>query len=363
MKLSIFLKLQQKRILKNIPFLLLLLLFPLCLFLLSRSFDTAKDSRIPVGLCLSTEDSLAETVCEKLINGTDSLFTFSMVSSEDDLIKQVQSNRLECGYFFQKELGEELDHSHLKNLITVYVSENTTCTGILNELVYANLFEEYSLSLLQESLTKAGHLPFTEQEAEEFSLPPVTEEDVEEHYRSQLANNSTFRFDIQFVSGTDTFSTGQAGIASATTPLFRGLASLFLLLCGFLALLTAYQDEKNGLYAKLYGTKRVLYPRIAQITYLLPAGISCLLGLALSGSVTDWGKELVALLCYLAMLLLFYTVLGTVIRNHTMLCAAFPMILLCTLVFTPVIADLTAFFPWLKTIRYVLPTYYYLLFF
>ena len=363
MKLTVFLKLQQKRVLKNIPFLLLLLLFPLCLFLLSRSFNRSEDSRIVVGLCLATEDTLAETVCEKLVSGSDSLFAFSMVSSEEDLIKQVQSNQLECGYFFQKELGEELDRSHLKNLITVYVSETTTCTGILNELVYANLFEEYSLSLLQDSLTEAGHLPFTEQAAETFSLPPVTEKDVEEHYRSHLTDNSTFRFDVQFVSDGDTLSIGQTGIASATTPLFRGLASLFLLLCGFLAQLTAYQDEKNGLYAKLYGTKRILYPRIAQLTYLLPAGVSCLLGLALSGSVTDWYKELIALLCYLAALLLFYTILGAVIRNHTMLCAAFPMVLLCTLVFTPVIADLTAFFPWLKAIRYVLPTYYYLLFF
>lgn len=363
MKLTVFLKLQQKRILKNIPFLLLLLLFPLCLFLLSRSFNKAEDSRIAVGLCLATDDSLAQTTCEKLVNGTDSLFTFSMVTSENDLIKKIRSNQLECGYFFHKNLGEELDRSHLKNLITVYVSENTTCTGILNELVYANLFEEYSLSLLLESLTAAGHLPFTAQEAEDFLLPPVTEEDVEKYYRSHLTDNSTFRFDIRFVSGTDTLSSDQTGIVSATTPLFRGLASLFLLLCGFLALLTVYQDEKNGLYAKLYGVKRILYPRFAQLTYLLPAGISCLLGLALSGSVTHWGKEIVALLCYLAVLLLFYTILGTLIRNHTVLCAAFPMVLLCTLVFTPVIADLTAFFPWLKAIRYALPTYYYLLFF
>ncbi len=363
MKFTVFFTMQQKRILKNVPFLLLLLLFPLCLFLLSRSFDTTEDSRIAVGLCLNTEDPLAETVCKKLVNGTDSLFVFSMFSSEEDLLKNVQNNQLECGYIFEKELETELDRSHLKNLVTVYVSENTTCAGILNELVYANLFEEYSLSLLQETLYSAGHLPYTEYEAEDFSLPPVTEKNVEEYYRSYLSNDSTFRFDTQFIDGTKTLSSAQTGISSTTAPLFRGLASLFLLLCGFLALLTAYQDEKNGLYARLYGTKRILYPRIAQLTYLLPSGLSCLLGLALSGAITDWGKELVALLCYLAALLLFYAVLGAVIRNHTMLCAAFPMVLLCTLVFTPVIADLTAFFPWLKAIRYALPTYYYLLFF
>lgn len=363
MKLTVFIKMQQKRILKNIPFLLLLLLFPLCMFSLSRTFDTTEDSRIAVGLCLTTEDALAQNVCEKLVNGTDSLFAFSMIDSEEELIKQIQSNQLECGYLFQEELEEELNRSHLKNLITVYVSESTTCTGVLNELVYANLFEEYSLSILKELLADAGHLPFTDAEADNLSLPPVTETTIEEYYRSHLTDNSTFRFDIRFVSGKDTVSAALTGISSATTPLFRGLASLFLLLCGFLSLLTAYQDEKNGLYAKLYGTKRIFYPRITQLTYLLPSGISCLLGLVLSDTAKVWYLETVALLCYMAILLLFYNLLGAVIRNHTALCAAFPMILLCTLIFTPVIADLTAFFPWLKAVRYALPTYYYLLFF
>ena len=105
---------------------------------------------------------------------------FSMISSEEDLIKKIQSNRLECGYVFHKNLRKELDRSHLKNLITVYVSENTTCTGILNELVYANLFEEYSLTLLQDSLTTAGHLPFTDGDRTESSLSPVTKEEIEQ---------------------------------------------------------------------------------------------------------------------------------------------------------------------------------------
>ncbi len=361
MKLTVFFKLQLKRVCKNVPFVLLLLLFPLCLVLLSRSFDNKEDTRIAVGICLDTEDDLAETVCKKLLTLDDSLFFFTQVDTEEELIKQVQNNTLECGYLFQKELGTELDKSRLKNLISVYVSETTTCTGVLNELVYANLFEEYSLSLLQESLINAAHLPFTEAEADESGLPPVTVQDIEESYRSQLENGSTFRFDVHFVSGTKTAPL--TGTTAATFPLLRGLAALFLLLCGFVGLLTTYHDEQNGLYAKLYGGKRFLFPRVTQLTYLLPAGLVCLLGLSLSGSFTHLGTELLALACYLLALLAFYTVLGTLIRNHTVLCAAFPMMLLCTLVFTPVIVDLSSYFPWMRVVRYALPTYYYLLFF
>lgn len=361
MNLFAFVTLQFKRILKNKPFLLLLLFFPVCLFLLSQAFHKEKDSRIPVGICLSTEDRLTETLCEKLLTMEDSLFVFYSVASEEELLRSVQNNRFECGYLFQKPLGQELDKSHLKNLITVYVSESTTCTGVLNELVYANLFEEYALSLLQETLKESGHLPFTDGDRTESSLSPVTKEEIEHYYRAHLADGSTFRIEVQFLSGPDTVL--PSGTASATLPLLRGFTAVFLLLCGFLALLTVYHDKKNGLYTRIYGAARITFPCVTMFAYLLPAGLSCLLGLCCSGIVTRWGTEFLALLCYLFAIVLFYSVLGAGIHSHTVLCAAFPMVLLCTLAFTPVLVDLSIFFPWIKVVRYVFPTYYYLLFF
>lgn len=361
MKLSTFFCMQLKRLWKNKVLLLLLLAFPIAMYLLSRSLQGNEDSRISVGLYVDTEDALALTVCDKLLALEDSLFVFSAVSSEEELIKKVQNNQFECGYLFRKNLGKELDKTHLKNLVTVYVSENTTASGILNELVYANLFEEYSLSLLQDNLKAAGHLPFTEQDAAGFSLPAVTEQDIEAAYRSHLSDGSTFRFEVAFVSETKEITELDPSVA--TRPLLRGLTSVFLLLCGFLATLTTYNDEKNGLYARLRGAERFLYPRLTQLAYLIPAGLISLCTLGICGSFTTLGTEFVALLCYIVALWVFFTLLGTLIRSHTVLCAAFPMLLLCTLIFTPVIVDLSTFFPWLKVVRYVLPTHYYLLFF
>ncbi len=361
MNLFTFFVLQIKRLGKRTLFLAILLLFPVCLFFLSRSFSAEEDSRIPVGIYLDTEDTLAKTLCEKLTLLEDSLFSFSYTDSEEALIKAVQSNRFECGYLFQKDLGTELNRNRLKNLITVYTSETTTCTGVLNELVYANLFEEYSLSLLGDILQDAGHLPFTEKNAKDFSLPPVTEEAIERQYRSHLTDDSTFRIEVLFRSGTEPAPSG--GTVAATKPLLRGLTAVFLLLCGFLSLLTTVRDKANGLYARLYGSSRLLCPYLTMLTYLLPSGLVCLLGLGLSGSFTDIGTELLAMTCYLLAMLLFYSVLGALLRSHTVLCAAFPILVLCTLAFTPVITDLSAFFPWIRAVRYAFPTYYYLMFF
>ena len=356
-----FFSLQLKRIMKNKAFLVLLLLFPVCLFILSGAFDAEEDSRIPVGLCIQTDDPLTDTLCKKLISGNDSLFRFYEVASEEELTKLVQSSKIECGYLFRKPLLEELDDRHTKNLITVFVSEHTTCKGVLNELVYANLFEEYSLHLLTETLKEAEHLPFTEADAKDFSLPAVTEADIEESYRSHLFGD-TFTFEVTFLSSEHTEEPAE-GTSSTVAPLFRGLTAIFLLLCGFLALLTVHDDRKNGLYERMHGMTRPLCMVLSMLTYLLPAGIISLLALGVSGHLVGLGTELTALLCYIVLLLVFYGILGTLIRNHTMLCAAFPMLLLCTLVFTPVIVDLSAFFPWIKVVRYVLPTYYYLFFF
>ena len=357
----LFFALQLKRIGKRTLFLCMLLLFPVAMFCLSRAFAVEEDSRIPVGLYLATEDPLAQTLCEKLVSLEDSLFSFSYTDSEEALMKGVQSNRFECGYLFEKDLGTELDRNRLKNLISVYTSENTTSTGVLNELVYANLFEEYSLSLLQDTLREAGHLPFTEDDATDTSLPPVTKETIEQLYRSHLADGSTFRIEVIFGSSTE--ASEIMGTLTATRPLLRGLTAVFLLLCGFLALLTVVRDKTNGLYARLHGSARLLAPYLTMLAYLLPSGLICFLGLALSGSVTHIGTELLAMLCYLLALLVFYSILGALLRNHTVLCAAFPVLVLCTLVFTPVITDLSAFFPWIKAICYAFPTYYYLIFF
>lgn len=356
-----FFLLQLKRLGKNKAFLLLLLLFPICLFALFHSFRTQEDSRISVGLCLDTEDQLAELLYNKLLTKDDNLFRFLAVSSEEELVTLIQNNEIECGYLFHKPLLKELDKRHMKNLITVFISETTTCKGVLNELVYANLFEEYSLHLLGQTLEDAKHLPFTEKDADSYSLPPITEDLIEHSYRSHVSSD-TFTFEVSTISP-DSSENVTEGTISAAFPLFRGFVALFLLLCGFLSLLTVHEDYKNGLYASFHGITSPLCMTLTMLSYLLPSCVISLITLAVSGCINSFLQELAALFCYLVLMILFYALLGALIRNHTMLCAAFPMILLCTLVFTPIVVDLVSYFPWLKVVRYFLPTSYYLSFF
>lgn len=364
--LSFFLLLL-KRTCKKKSFLVILLLYFLCMLFLSRSASPAADSRIPVGICVDTEDTLALSLCDKLISGNDSLFRFVKVQTLDELTLQIENGSFECGYLFRKPLFYELEKKHLHNLVRIYVSETTTCKGVLNEYVYAALFEEYAKNILINCLKKAGQLPFTEDAAGGFGLPPVTDEMIESIYRAYIHGNETFTFEIYTAASGHTPDKADeapaGGTYAAVAPLFHGLTALFLLLGGFLALLSFITDRERGLYDRICGQLRPVAAFLSMLSVLLPFWGVSFLAILLFGTGGSILTELAAGLVYLCCLLLFYGILGTLIKNPTMLCGAFPMLVLLTIVFTPVITDLSVIFPWIRTVRHLLPAYYYLLFF
>ena len=367
MNLLSFFFLQLKRTLKSKLQPVLLLLFFFSILFLSQTTSAKEDSRIPVGLCVETEDPLAKTLRDRLLTGNDSLFRFIEVETVDDLTRMIENGTAECGYLIRKPLKYELEKKHMNNLIRIYVSETTTCKGILNEYVYANLFEEYAEDILLKCLKKADLLPFTEEAAEAFSLPPVTDEMIQDIYRSYTRGDETFSFEIFTVTAETapekSTESEATGTYTAILPLFHGLTALFLLLGGFLSLLTVISDRTGGLYDKLQGMERFLASVLTMLAVLLPFALTAFLSMLLFGPSGQLLTELIALLAYLPLLLVFYGILGKILKNPTVLCGAFPMILLLTIVFTPVITDLSVVFPWIRTLRYALPTYYYLLFF
>lgn len=362
-----FFTLQLKRTLKKKHLLVILLFFFLCMLFLSRTTAQEEDSRIPVALCVETEDPLALTLQNRLLSSDDSLFRFFTVETLDDLTRTIENGSAECGYLIRKPLQYELEKKHINNLIRIYVSENTTCKGVLNEFVYANLFEEYAEVLLKNCLFKADRLPFTKEAALRFDKPPVTDEKIDSIYRSYTEGDETFTFALYTVASdntqTQTDPAEVSGTYAAVLPLFHGLTALFLLLGGFLALLTVVADRSHGLYDKLHGIEGLFASALTMLAVLLPFGGASLIAMTFFGAGNGFFTELLALLVYLPTLLLFYGILGQIIKHPTVLCGAFPMILLITVVFTPIITDLSSFFPWIKTIRYFLPSYYYLMFF
>lgn len=365
MKPLIFFGLQLKRMSKKKHLLFILGAFLIGMLLFSYSLSSREDTRIPIALCLETEDELAVTLYQKLLTSDDSVFRFIEADSFDDLTRMIENGSAECGYLLRKPLLYELEKKHINNLIRVYVSENTTCKGVLNEYVYSQLFEEYALQLLNTTLKKDDRLPFTEADAIEFNLPTVTDAVIEKQYRSYFDGKETFHFEIYTVSVKDdaAVTVSEDTVDSTLAPVFHGLTSLFLLLGGFLALLTVKKDQTNGLYDKLHGVERLNASVLTMTASLLPFFGVALLTLVVIPSQSPLQTELLPLIVYFPILVVFFLVLGRILPNTTVLCGAFPMLLMISVLFTPVITDLSTIFPWMRLVRLGLPTYYYLWFF
>lgn len=364
----VFLWLQQKRMLKKKSFWFLILFFIGSMLFLAKSVKQDPNDTIVVAVCIESDDPLAVSLGNRLTAADDSLFSFQQVSSREELQRVLVNGTAECGYLVSKPLSYELSKNHVNRLVSVYVTDRTTCVGVINEYVYSVLYEEYAELLVTDTILSDNMLPFTPAAAASHLLPPVTVEEIHKRYRDYTTGNELFNFDFFTVSDgvlQDTPPKPLQGVgkASVISPLFRSLPALFLLLGGFLALLCDRKDEENGLFIKESKLSRLIWPMLSMFSVLLLFAFASALVLILTGTWTRSGIELLALLVYILLLTLFYRLLSLLLRNTDMLCGALPMLVLLTLLFTPAVTDLGSLVPALRPVRYLLPTYYYLQFF
>ncbi|MBO6208301.1 MAG: hypothetical protein J6O73_15355 [Lachnospiraceae bacterium] len=342
------------------PFLLLLLIAAPCLCLLAAQKQTqVTDDRIRIGYCIvapedtdiaeNTDDEDIVWLAEQLDCG-ESLFAFYPSESPEVLRAEVAKGNAECGYLIRSDLFAQLRAGEKKDLITVLTSPHTTMSAIINESLYATIFQRLSgqvfFRYLSEDSVIAGYYP------EAYSA-----EDVDALYQDYLTNGSTFSF--TYDNNANEYHYGTTTVL--TSPL-RGLFAILILLSGFIGALSYYQAAEHPVFARWS-------VRIVRITVpMLFAGVFaliCLFGLpnvpgithSFGGFITECGKLLLYTLCCLAFLLL----LTTLIPYRGILYALFPLYVMGCLIFSPVFLDATQFLPSLKTVSYFfLPTWYLL---
>ena len=342
------------------PFLLLLLIAAPCLCLFAshhQAQDT--DDRIRIGYCIVTPEDTerAETArnediewLEEHLENGDSLFAFYPSESPEKLRAEVAKGTAECGYLIPSDLFARLRCGNEKNLITLLTSPHTTMSPIINETLFATVFQRLSGQVFLQYLTKdsaiAGAYPDS-----------YTAEDVDALYQKYLTNGSTFSF--VYDNDANEFHYGTSTVL--TSPL-RGLFAVLLLLCGFVGALSYYQAAEHPVFAKLS-------VRIVRITVpMLFAGITALICLfcipgtpGITHSPAGFVSEGCKLLLYTLLCLAFLLVLTTLIPYRGILYALFPLYLMGCLIFSPVFLDAAQYLPALRTVSYFfLPTWYLL---
>ena len=343
------------------PFLLFLLIAAPCLCIFaSHRQASEQDDRIRVGFCIVSDGEEASRIADAdnedityltdALGSHESLFAFYRAADPDTLRADVARGTAECGYLIPADLYEQLRAGNKKELITVLTSPRTTMNAIINERLFAMIFERLSGQVLFQYLTEDSAIAA-------YYPASYTEKDVEELYRMYLTNGSTFSFTYD-----NTVNEFHYGTQAVLTSPLRGLFAVLILLSGFVGALSYYQAAEHPVFAR----KRVRIVRI-----LVPMLFSCVFSLVclysipqvsgISHSLPGFFLEAGRLLLYMALCLVFLFVLTSLIPYRGILYALFPLYLMGCLIFSPIFLDASQFLPELKTLSYFfLPTWYLL---
>ena len=136
----------------------------------------------------------------------------------------------------------------------------------------------------------------------------------------------------------------------------RGLLALLMLLAAFASGLYSFREEERESFVWLGERKRRLLPVLCHLTAVVPAALAALLSLAVAGLLTDPVSELVSLLLYCLGCALFGETVRLLCRSERLYAALIPLLLIASLLLSPIFLDLTL----LRPLQLALPPFLYL---
>lgn len=320
---------------------------------------------------LSRQVQLQQVVREKLLwENQDALFHVTLESDKDVCREKVAKDQAECGFVIPYDIGVRMINNEGGQDITVYQSPASSLTPIIQEKLYAILFEVYAGEIF------AGYVADTpELKADEAAAL--------EAYQNRLGDGSTFHFTYQTVETEQREGERAKGAEDAGSPLPQArrkaalpddhvLYGFFLYFMLWIGLLDSNKDKERRRY--YFSGHPIARFWAASAEMLFPVAVTLVAGMAIHA-----GSSLLSVLSGYRALDLFSTqnnapwvaffhallyvliLWGTgwlvqmLLPKRQWLTAAMPVLLLATLVFSPVIIDLADYVPALRMLQNCFP--------
>lgn len=334
-----------KRCLRRPSLLFLMLCIPLLSLWYHQSQATA-DNRIQVALYCIEPDTLTQQLLEDL-TASEGLYHFYQAASSDELKQDVAARRAECGYLITSDLTTLLDHEDYRRAISIYRSSATALDLVINEIVYASLWDHYGRIVLQNYLKQ--------QSAD--NVLTYTPEEVNAAYQKCLEESTTFT--LHFSGGNGSVSVQHTLFA---IPL-RGLLTILIFTAGMAGMADYRKDRRNGCFARIsyaqHAAVRLFYAMVPALCF----AVVSLICLSAVGLLQPLLYEAMSMLFYLILVSLFAAVFSSCIKNDITYYATLPLLLAGCLIFSPVFIDLSEYLPVGNILnKLFIPTYYLKLF-
>lgn len=336
---TIWFLLSCKRHLKKPAFLAVLFLIPFLLYVVSAF---GKDQTSGIAVAVYAQEELGDRVAEALTE-LPGAFSFYPCSSEEELKRDVETGKAECGYVFPEDLREKLDDGSYMRSILIYSSPSTVLDSMSQEVVFSVLMEVYGPELLLEY--------------DEKNLK--SEGKIAQLYQKYKTNGSTFSFRYETADQAEM----EENRMTMTFPV-RGIGAVFLFVLGLFSASAVAEDEKKGLFYCIPYGKKWWYLFLGTAAPVLMGGAVVLLSLFLSGSAEKGAagvsKEILVMAVYLVGVAAFSCILKKITGKREVLVGLIPVFLIGSLILCPVFLDAGKWIPSLRLFGHAFLPYYYL---
>ncbi len=335
-----WLKVLLKRLVRQRAFWAAMLLTPLLAFALSRA-ATERAGGVSIGL-LDSADPTAHAAVASLTTSAQTL-RFIVYTDAETLRRDVTVGTLKAGYVFADDVAAAMTSVPSKSVVTRISGSGDLLSALVDEAVFAKLYAAVGGRIAADYIA---------------SVPSIA--DVEGAKRAVAQSYADYIRTVPRVFIMETVDGESVATHTSVTFPVRGFAAVLLLLSALLVAYTANADAKRGLHLRLsprmrYFTRTVCcaLPPLCLVPMLL---LSVWAGGAWTAFLTELGAAAAyALLCAGAALLL-----SAVFPHRGAPTAAMPVTVLSAFALCPIFVDVTTYYPALRPVARLLPTYWYL---
>lgn len=349
-KIGLWCWLLTKRQLKNIMFLLILLLIPLTAFITTRIEGFQESETLYVALYARDGDEMAVNTVNHLLADTDT-YSFYLCSSEEELMQDVQKGRAECGYIFGENITQRVTQEKYKNNIIQVKKKGSFIADSINETVFSSFFRFFTKNMILEYVK--SNEKFAGMDAEGLLQ-------LSGAFDSYLSGNQTFHVEFRVLGGGEDFlETEVLEGESASFPL-RNMMAVLIMAGALVGVLGWLADREKGVFAPMrydfVAISRTLYVMIP----VMLLAVCSLCGMAAAGTITSVGREIAVILAYVVLLTAAGTLATYFVKRSTWIVSAFVVLVLGSLVLCPVFIDLSVYIPGIRYAQRLFLPYYYM---
>lgn len=333
-----------KRQLKNIFFILVLLLIPISALML-KVFCSSLTGSLSIGVVDLDQTALSKDLVSAL-NTTDknSVVAYKIYNNIESMDKDILSGKIQCGYSILSGFEAKVSENSLKGIIDVHSKPDSSIVLLSNELLFTYIFKEAGYYTLTKDMEDSNIF---------YNISDEYYEQLKTGYTQYLEAGHTFHFNYSQTDGTYISSNNINILDYIKTPV-RGVVAVFIFISGLAGGFTFLKDSKNKITNKL-----CIFDIGIPVFF---SAISGLISIFIIGINKGIFKEAVLTACYCTIVILFVFVLTKLIKNNISYCSTIPVFSLGSIICCPIFINLKTFLPIINILQYLfMPTYYFML--